>query len=172
MTKNSHLQWKVKYAPGALLARGYTGGKEIVADKVETSGEPSAILLKPRHATIKADSEDVSVITVQVNDAQQRIVPTASNEIAFTISGPGNIIGVGNGDPASHEPDVYLEKATSQSTDSPPQWKRSLFSGLAQIIVQSTREPGEITLTAKSQGLSEGVLKIQSKPAIQRRCVP
>ena len=28
MSKNSHLEWKVKYQPGTLLARGYKNGKE------------------------------------------------------------------------------------------------------------------------------------------------
>jgi beta-galactosidase len=44
----------------------------------------------------------------------------------------------------------------------PAPWKRKLFSGLAQVIVQSTSEAGEITLTATSPGLKAGVLKIQS----------
>ena len=154
MTKNSHLEWKVKYAPGTLLARSYTGGKEILTDKVETTGQPAAILLTPHRATIKADGRDVSVITVQINDAQGRMAPTASNEISFTITGPGHIIGVGNGDPSSHEPDVFPPTAL--------EWKRSLFNGLAQIIVQSTTEPGEIALTAKSQGVSDGLLKLKS----------
>jgi beta-galactosidase len=35
-----------------------------------------------------------------------------------------------------------------------PTAQRSLFNGLAQVIVQSTREPGEIRLTAKSDGLA------------------
>src|ERR1035441_9078848 len=80
MTKNSHLEWKVKYASGILLARGYTGGKEILTDKVETTGAPAAIQLTPHRPSIKADGEDVSVITVQANDAQQRMVPDVGNE--------------------------------------------------------------------------------------------
>ena len=66
------------------------------------------------------------------------MVPTASNTVSFAVSG-GTIIGVGNGDPASHEAD----KGT----------QRSLFNGLAQVIVQSTNVPGSITLTATSSGL-------------------
>jgi beta-galactosidase len=58
---------------------------------------------------IKADGEDVSVITVQVNDAKRLMVPTADNEINFSITGPGRIIGVGNGDPSSHEADRFFE---------------------------------------------------------------
>jgi len=113
MVKNSHLEWKVKYAPGTLLARGYTGGKEILTDKVETTGAPAAIQLTPHRPNIKANGEDVSVITVQANDAQGRAVPDASNAIIFEISGPGKIIGVGNGDPSSHEPDQFAESVSS-----------------------------------------------------------
>jgi beta-galactosidase len=116
MEKNGHLEWKVKYEPGTLLARGYKDGKEIVKDQVDTTGEPAAIQLISNRAGIKADGEDVSVITVQVNDANGRRVPIADNEIKFGIQGPGKIIGVGNGDPSSHEPDVFLTKFPVHST--------------------------------------------------------
>jgi hypothetical protein len=49
----------------------------------------------------------------QANDAQNRMVPDAGNEITFAISGPGKIIGVGNGDPSSHEPDQFVESVSS-----------------------------------------------------------
>jgi beta-galactosidase len=159
MNRNSHLEWKVKYAPGALLAHGYNGGKEILTDKVETTGDPKALQLTPDRQTIKADGQDVFVITVQVKDAQGRSVPTADNAITFAISGPGKIIGVGNGDPSSHEADRYVENVSL-----PGAWKRSLFNGLAQVIVQSTKKPGELTITAGSPNLSPHVLTLQSNP--------
>jgi beta-galactosidase len=121
MEKNGHLEWKVKYAPGTLLARGYTGGKEIAADRVETTGGPAAIRLAPDRAGLRADGEDVSVITVQVQDAQGRMVPTAANEITFTLQGPGKIIGVGNGDPSSHEPDRFFDRFGSVPIEN---WRR------------------------------------------------
>jgi beta-galactosidase len=161
MKRNSHLEWKVKYAPGTLLARGYNAGKEVLTDKVETTGDAATIQLTPHRAAIKADSEDVAVVTVQVNDAQGRMVPTADNDITFEITGPGKIIGVGNGDPSSHEPDQM-----------PTPWKRSLFSGLAQIILQSTGESGEITLRARSPGVQDGVLRIQAQPCARRTALP
>src|SRR5206468_3169651 len=103
MKKNSHLEWNVKYAPGTMLARGYKGGKEIATDKVETTGEPAAVKLTADRATINADGEDVSVITVEALDSNGRRVSTAGNEIAFELTGAGKIIGVGNGDPSCHE---------------------------------------------------------------------
>jgi beta-galactosidase len=110
MPKNSELKWSVKYAPGVLSAKGFKGGKLIVETKVETTGEAASVQLEPDRATLRADGEDVSVITVSVRDAQGRIVPVASNLVEFQLEGAGKIIGVGNGDPSCHEPDVYLAK--------------------------------------------------------------
>jgi beta-galactosidase len=108
MPRNSHLQWIVPYAPGTLMARGYKDGKLQAEEKIETTGAPAAIKLTPDRTTINPDGEDLSIITVAVTDAQGRIVPIADNLVSFEISGGGKIIGVGNGDPSSHEADVYL----------------------------------------------------------------
>ena len=108
MKKNSHCRWNVKYASGTLSAKGYTGGKVIAETKVETTGEPAVVTLEPDRANISADGEDVSVVNLAVRDAQGRVVPTATNLVRFTLSGPGKIIGVGNGDPSCHEPDVVI----------------------------------------------------------------
>ena len=113
MPVNGHLSWTVNYAPGTLLARGYRGGREIAVAHVETTGAPAAVRLTPDRARIRADGRDVAVITVDLRDAAGRVVPTANQRVAFEISGPGRIIGVGNGDPSSHEPDVFVESVAS-----------------------------------------------------------
>ncbi len=107
MQNNSHLRWTVKYEPGTLSARGYRDGKEAAADVVETTGAPAAITLTPDRAVIQGDGEDVSVVTVAVTDGQGRVVPVAGNLVNFELTGPGRILGVGNGDPSCHEPDFY-----------------------------------------------------------------
>jgi len=113
MKLNSKLTWKVKYAPGTLSAKGFdAAGKVIAESKVETTGQPVALKLA-RDLTglsesLKADGEDVAVFTVSAVDAQGREVPTAQNRINFKLEGAGRIIGVGNGDPSCHEPDVFL----------------------------------------------------------------
>jgi beta-galactosidase len=109
MEQNGHLEWKVKYSPGVLMARGFINGKNIVSDRVETSGEATVIRLRPDRSSIKADRQDVSMITVAIEDDKGRFVPVAGNEIMFTLDGPGKIIGVGNGDPSSHEADQFVE---------------------------------------------------------------
>ena len=109
MKPNSKLSWQVKYAPGTLSAKGFDDAGNVIAEqKVETTSDAAAVQLTPDRATIKADGEDVSVITVSVTDAQGRLVPTAGNKINFAIEGAGKILGVGNGDPSCHEPDTYI----------------------------------------------------------------
>ncbi|HWB27533.1 MAG TPA: beta-galactosidase GalA [Chitinophagaceae bacterium] len=107
--KNSHALWTVKYQPGVLLAKAYRDGKMIAEEKVETTGAPDAVKLTADRTAINADGKDLSVITVAVTDEKGRVVPVASNLIEFELNGPGKIIGVGNGDPISHEADVLID---------------------------------------------------------------
>lgn len=109
MVLNGYLKWNVKYEPGILSAKGYKDGKELITKKVETTDEGKTIQLTADRNIIYADGEDVSIITVQVNDENSLNVPTAGNEINFTIEGEGKIIGVGNGDPSSHEADRFFK---------------------------------------------------------------
>jgi len=106
---NDYAEWNINYEPGTLVAKGFKDGKEIKTTKIKTTCEPNSIQLTANRNIINADGEDVSVVTVQVNDADGLMVPTAGNEINFTIDGPGKIIGVGNGDPSSHEADRFFE---------------------------------------------------------------
>jgi beta-galactosidase len=48
MQVNSYLEWKVKYEPGTLSAKGHRNSVLVATDKVETAGEPAAIRLTTR----------------------------------------------------------------------------------------------------------------------------
>jgi beta-galactosidase len=164
MQPNWFLDWNVAYAPGVLSAKGYDAhGNVIAQSKVETTGAPATVTLEPDRATINADGEDLSIITVSVRDVQGRVVPTASNLVHFTLQGPGKIIGVGNGDPSCHEPDKYPAQTG---------WQRSAFCGLAQIIVQSSKDAGNIHLTATADGLPPATISLQSQTCEPRPSVP
>ncbi len=109
MPENGHIDWDVKYQPGVLLAKGYVNKKVSVIQQIETTDAPAKITLSSERLQLNGDGEDIEMITVQLNDQKGRLVPTANQEIAFTLTGPGKIIGVGNGDPGSHDPEQYLE---------------------------------------------------------------
>ena len=145
MPRNSHLKWTVNYQPGTLEAVAFKNGKKLTK-KIETTGPPAEVVMTPYKTTMLADGQDVSVINISVFDQQGREVPDAENKIKFSITGPGKIIGVGNGDPSSHEPDKCVDGA----------WERSLFSGKCQVIVQSTKTSGTIHFEASSNGLWTG----------------
>ncbi|MGA9587680.1 MAG: beta-galactosidase GalA [Terracidiphilus sp.] len=133
-----HVEWKVRYEPGAIEARGSKDGNVVLTDKRETTGPTAAIRLIADRTEINADGEDLVVIKVEGLDKDGRLVPIANNHIGFKIAGNGALIGVGNGDP------------NCQESDKAP--KRSLFNGLAQVIVQATKEPGEIQIEAHKDG--------------------
>jgi beta-galactosidase len=160
--RNSHVEWKVKYAPGAIEARGAKNGQVVLTDKRETTGAPAKLVLRPDRGQISADGEDVSVIIVAIADAQGRTAPTASNEVSFKTSGPGRVIGVGNGDPSCHEADTPA---------SPTEARRSAFNGLCMAIVQTLKQPGEIRVEASSAGLETATVVIQAEIAKIRPAV-
>lgn len=117
MEVNSHLEWQVPYHPGKLIAVGYNNGVKATGDSVITTAGPEVVVLSADRSNIKADRCDLAMIRVQVDDKNGLQVPTANNLIDFSISGPGKIIGVGNGDNTSLEPDKYLEKITVASIE-------------------------------------------------------
>lgn len=142
----------VPYQPGKLEAIGYRGGKEVARSVVETTGAPVALRLSADQTGIDGDGRDVMTITVSCVDAKGRAVPTANLPVNFEISGPANIIGLGNGDPNSHE----AEKGN----------QRSLFNGLAQVIIQTkVAAQGDIILKAHAAGLKSITLTIPVTPA-------
>jgi len=132
----THVQWAVKYEPGAIEARGSKGGKVVLVERRETTGGPATIKLSADRMEIDADGEDIAVLRVEVLDREGRALPTADNMISFHISGEGALLGVGNGDP------------NCQEADNQP--KRSLFNGLAQVIVQSNKAAGQIVVEANA----------------------
>jgi beta-galactosidase len=133
-----HVEWKVKYEPGSIEARGSRGGKVVLTEKRETTGPAAAIRLTADRMEIDADGEDIVILKVEALDKEGRAVPTAGNLVGFDLSGEGKLIGVGNGDP------------NCQESDKEP--RRSLFNGFAQVIVQATKRSGEIRIEAVKAG--------------------
>jgi beta-galactosidase len=152
------VSWEVPYAPGKLEAVAKKDGKEVARYVVETTGQPVKLRLTPDRNALAADGCDAVPVTVEALDEQGRPVPTANLAVVFEISGPGKIIGVGNGDPNCHEP----EKGN----------QRSLFNGLAQVIVQSGRAAGEIKLTATADGIAPAIAVMTTQPCSPHPSVP
>jgi beta-galactosidase len=130
-----HVEWKVRYEPGTITAHGWKDGKIVLTEERTTTGPVVALRLEADRAEIDADDEDVAILTVSAVDDHGRAVPTANVLVDFKVTGEGALIGVGNGDPNCPE------------SDKEPH--RSLFSGLAQVIVQATKTAGTIEIEAE-----------------------
>lgn len=139
MRRGGHLVWSVPYAAGSIEARGFRAGRQIARDRRVTAGAPARVVLTSDRRRIKGDGRDVAMIRAEIVDRAGVMVPTASNLVDFTLSGPARLIGVGNGDPTSSEPDHAP--------------RRKAFNGLAQAIVQSDPKLGPIRVTATAAGL-------------------
>ncbi len=145
MPRNRHLEWGVHYEAGTLEAVAFKKGRKITA-KVETTGEPYEVVVTPYKTTMTADGKDATVINISVVDRKGREVPDASDLIRFSVDGDLKVIGVGNGDPSSHEPDKCADGV----------WQRHLFNGKCQVIVQSGLSNSLVKFEAKADGLRTG----------------
>jgi beta-galactosidase len=151
MPPNRHLQWKVNYEPGTLQAIAYKKGRKLTA-QIETTEAPVRVVAASDKITMLANGKDISVINISVVDGQGREVPDANNLIFFSVSGDAKIIGVGNGDPSSHEQDKYFDTTA----------RRFLFNGHCQVILQSGKTNSTIRFEAKADGLHSGTAAIGS----------
>jgi beta-galactosidase len=159
---DSHLTWTVPYAPGAIEVRGTKNGRVVLTDRRETTGAAAKLVLRPGRSRIAADGEDVIGIAVEVQDSAGRIVPNACNPVKFQLAGAGKILGVGNGDSSSHEPDRPA---------APNAAVRNVFNGLCLAIVQAGKEAGTIQVEASAEGLQSAKVEIQAEPTKLRPAV-
>ncbi|TMI97840.1 MAG: DUF4982 domain-containing protein [Bacteroidetes bacterium] len=137
--------WNVPYHPGSLKVVGYSNGKDVASSQLQTARQISKIKLSADRSTIKADGQDLSYITVELEDANGVRNPKAENLVKFTVQG-GTIVGVGNANPVSLE-----------SYQLP---QRKAWQGRCLAIVKSSVKPGTITVTASVDGLPSSTLLI------------
>jgi beta-galactosidase len=170
MPKFRHISWSVPYAPGTLMALSYKDGVAVAKDVVTTTGAPAKLRLVTDRTKLNGDNEDITMVRVEVLDAEGRVVPTAAPLIKFSLQPlqatgrpvkmidsfipflDAEIAGVGNGDPSCHEPDQASQ--------------RHAFHGLAMVLVRGKydnvpNQPGKVRLTATAPGLAPATLDLQ-----------
>jgi beta-galactosidase len=153
----THLEWSVRYEAGMIEARGFKNGKVVLTDKRQTTGAPAKLVLTADRTNLLADGEDLVLVRIETVDKNGLLVPTADNFVRLSVTGEGALIGVGNGDPNCQESDKHPS--------------RSLFNGLAQAIVQTTKKPGSLTVQATSHQLDSASLTIITKETALRASV-
>jgi beta-galactosidase len=132
--------FSVPYRSGKLKAVAIRAGQPVSDFILKTAGTATKLRLTADRSSLHADGQDLAFVTVEAIDDQGNIAPNASDSITFTLSGPGIIAAVGNGDGHDASPYVATE--------------RKLFHGRAQVVLRTGEEIGAITLHAQTAGLS------------------
>lgn len=155
--KNLYLTWNVPYEDGTITAEAWDAEDQPIdlgtvqgRTSVTTTGEAAELSASVDRTEIAADGAELSYITVAVTDEDGNIVPDAANNVKFTVEGEGKLVGVDNGKQDDHQ---------SYQDDN-----RDAFNGQLVAIVQSTKNAGEITVTASAEGLDPATVTINTTP--------
>ena len=143
--------FSVPYAAGTLKAVGIRGDHPVAESVLTTAGKAEALRLNADRTVLQADGQDLAFVTVEAVDSAGRWQPDAEQQVHFSISGPGTIIAVGNGD--------------AQSAESYQGDHRALFQGRALVVIRTSREAGAIRLTAEAEGLGKAEVQVEARPS-------
>ena len=141
-----HAEWQVPYAPGRIEAKGYRDGRLECTDAQETTGDAVKLRLKLERDHVKADGEDIAIVTCDCLDAQGRHVPTANPFVRFHINDKGVILGTGS-DVCDHVPVTCND--------------RRMRAGLISLAARAGTQPGRMLIQAEADGLESAVLAVE-----------
>jgi Beta-galactosidase/beta-glucuronidase len=148
--KSITANFDVPYQPGILIAKGYSDGKEICSTVLKTTGTPAAIRLKADRSVINANKNDLAYVSVEIVDSEGNLVPYADDiKVNYSISGKGEIAGVGNGNPSD--------------ISSFQQPGKKVYQGKGSVIMRPKGATGKIFLKATADGLKEESIEITTK---------
>jgi beta-galactosidase len=142
--------WTVPFQPGTLKAVGKNGGAIVATSQLHTAGAASQILLKADRESLEPGWDHVSYVKASIADANGVQVPTGNDEVTFSVSGPGEIAAVDNGNNSSSEP--FQAK------------QRQAYLGQCFAIIRATGSSGPITLTATAPGRKPATITISTQP--------
>ena len=145
-------RFQVPFAPGDLCARAYDAQGRLVAEAHRrTPGDSARICLSAEDDFLLADGEDMTFVTISMEDAQGLPIENAVDRVRVRVTGAGRLLGLDNGDSTDRE--GY--KTTT----------RRLFSGKLLAIVGAADGPGTATVTVSSPGKPDATLTIPVRPA-------
>lgn len=145
--KNWYVSWdEVIYEPGQVAARGYRNGDVVIEKKIETTGNPANIVIEPYQKQVVAGK--TALFKISIVDEKGRVVPTADNELYFSVEGAGSFLGCGNGNPGDH------------ASDKMP--FRRAFNGLCEVLVHVEHQKDtKVILKVSAVGLKTASYEIK-----------
>ena len=156
-------QFSVQYQEGTLSVKAYDSNGALIEDTygidhvTTNSDEGTSLKVTAEKSEIQADGSSLSYISVDVLDGNGEFVSAARNNIRFSLTGNGEIVGVDNGNPSTTDKFQQPSVLTSEKTAN-----IDAFSGKALVIVRSTDKAGGFTLRAESSGLDGGAVTVNT----------
>lgn len=155
--------FNVAYESGTISAKAYDENGHLISDtegnsSVSTPGTVSNLRVSVDKTAIDADGASLAYITVDVTDANGKLDTTATNNIQFSLTGNGVILGVDNGDQATtakYQQSSVLTSETSANINA--------YAGKALVIVRSTKDAGSFTVNVTSNGLTGDSVTVTTK---------
>ena len=141
-----HVEWRLIYNPGSVRAVGYKNGEPAAEETVETTGRPVALRLKLERGGVRADGQDVAIITCDCVDSEGRHVPDAAPLVRFNTNGLGYVAGTGS-DVSDHTPVTCPD--------------RKMRAGLISVLVRAGEQAGTLRVYAEADDLEPARLDIQ-----------
>lgn len=148
-SQDMRAHFKVPFEPGVLRVVGHFADGSECSEVLHTPADPAAVVLTSDKETLLADGRDIAFVEISTVDVNGIPVDNARNRIRVEVSGAGRLVGLDNGDSTDYD---------SYKGDN-----RRLFSGKLLAMVESTLEPGEITVRAYSEGLENAELRLVSE---------
>ena len=138
--KEHKASFAAPYKKGELKAVDSNGNEAVLS----SSKAPAKIKLTADRDKIGAEG-DLSYVTVEIADADGKMVTSAENAVHFAVEGDGILLAVGSSNPKSDE--MYVGNT------------RKAYDGKLMAVVKSTGKGG-IKLTAISDGLEKAEILI------------
>ncbi len=148
---------------GYVEAIGYDkNGKELVRQKVETTGEAAELRLIPvtGEQGLLADGSDLAYFDLEVVDEEGRVVPLDYSEINLELTGDAQLCGSYN---SGYSVDYGDGIVNVGKMNADPNVLRA-ECGTNRIMIKAGRTAGDITLTARRDGLDEVSVTVTSIP--------
>ena len=143
--KTSSARIPVVYQPGQLVVTAYLAGRKIGSRKLETAGAAAALRLKLDRSQIAADRNDLAYVTVEVVDADGRLVPDAAHVLRLSLNGSAELAAFGNANP--------------RGVSSFRQPLAKSWHGRALAIIRPT-DSGTTTISVGSEGLRSAQVRL------------
>lgn len=148
-SQDMRAHFKVPFEPGVLRVVGHFADGSECSEVLHTPADPAAVVLTSDKETLLADGRDIAFVEISTVDVNGIPVGNARNRIRVEVSGAGRLVGLDNGDSTDYD---------SYKGDN-----RRLFSGKLLAMIESTLQPGEITVRAYSEGLENAELRLVSE---------